>query len=108
MKQELVYHALARRESRPARVVAVDATVAMKEYAAYIAMLSAAVVLAIITFTYAATMTVRWLDAVSKPAFFAAAQIQDPAANGSAWATSVQPVKFAMLPATEVTAKSNR
>jgi hypothetical protein len=90
MKQEFVYHQLARRQtrSRQARAVAGDATVAVKEYLAYVAMLSIAVVAAIITFTYAATMTVRWLDAVAKPGFLAQAHT-----------VAIQSDKFAMLPA---------
>jgi len=98
MKQEFVYHPLARRETRPrqARTVAGDATVAVKEYLAYVAMLSIAVVIAIITFTYAATMTVHWLNAVSKPGFLAQSQ-----------SVATQPDKIAMLPAAVRFKKAN-
>jgi len=72
MKQEFVYHALTPRNARrPARVQAADATVAVKEYLAYVAILSIAVVIAIITFAYAAHITVKWLDAAVKPSFLA-------------------------------------
>ena len=75
MKQKFVYHALTPRNvRRPARAQAADATVAVKEYLAYVAMLSIAVVIAIITFTYAANITVKWLDAVVKPNVLAQAQ----------------------------------
>ncbi len=50
MKQEFVYHVLTPRKARarPVRAHAADATVAVKEYLAYVAMLSIAVVIAII------------------------------------------------------------
>jgi hypothetical protein len=97
MKQEFVYHALPRRESRPrqARVAAADATVAVKEYLTYIAMLSIAVVIAIITFTYAASMTVRWLDAAAKPGFLAQSQTVSPQADKLAMLPAVLPFKKA-------------
>jgi hypothetical protein len=106
MDQKFVYHALARRNSRPrsSHASSAVATVALKEYIAYVGMLSAAVVIAIITFAYAANITVRWLDAAAKPGFFDTALIQkpaEPAPNG--WAVSVQPVKFAAA-----TAKASR
>jgi hypothetical protein len=106
MDQKFVYHALARRNSRPrsSHASSAVATIALKEYIAYVGMLSAAVVIAIITFAYAANITVRWLDAVAKPGFFDTAVIQKaavPAPNG--WAVSVQPVKFAAA-----TAKASR
>ena len=90
MKQEFVYHALAPRNSRTraARAHAAIATVAVKEYLAYIATLSIAVVIAIITFAYAANITVKWLDAVAKPGFLAQSQT-----------VATQPAKLAMLPA---------
>lgn len=97
MKQEFIYHALPRRESRPrqARVAAVDANVAVKEYLAYVAMLSVAVVAAIITFTYAASMTVRWLDTVSKPGFLAQSQTVSPQVDKLAMLPAVMPFKKA-------------
>ena len=97
MKQEFVYHALARRDSRPrqARAAAADASVAVKEYLAYVAMLSIAVVIAIITFTYAASMTVRWLDTVSKPGFLAQSQTISPQVDKLAMLPAVMPFKKA-------------
>lgn len=90
MKQEFVYHTLTSRNSRArsARAHAAVATVAVKEYLAYIATLSIAVVIAIITFAYAANITIKWLDAVAKPGFLAQSQ-----------AVATQPAKLAMLPA---------
>jgi hypothetical protein len=95
MKQEFVYHPIARPRSqaRHARASAATATVALKEYVAYVTLLSIAVVIAIITFAYAANITVRWLDAVAKPGFFSTASVAHPGD------TAVTPTKFAMLPA---------
>jgi hypothetical protein len=92
MKQEFIYHALAHRNSRvrPARAHTAVATAAVKEYIAYLATLSIAVVIAIITFAYAANITVKWLDAVAKPSFLAQSQV-----------VATQPAKLAMLPAAE-------
>jgi hypothetical protein len=45
-------------------------------------------VIAIITFAYAANMTVRWLDTVAKPGFLAQSQV-----------AATQPTNLAMLPA---------
>jgi hypothetical protein len=50
--------------------------------------LSIAVVIAIITFAYAASMTVRWLDTITKPGFLAQSQT-----------VATQPTTLAMLPA---------
>jgi hypothetical protein len=103
MKQEFVYHALARRTSR-SRASTSTAAVAVTEYVTYIATLSIAVVIAIITFAYAANITVRWLDAVSKPGFFDTALVQKSAPKSSGgWEASVQPIKFAAA-----TANANR
>jgi hypothetical protein len=54
------------------------------------------VVIAIITFAYAANITVRWLDAVVKPAFLAQSQN-----------VATQPDKLAMLPAAVQFKKAN-
>jgi hypothetical protein len=88
MKQEFVYHALAHRNSRArmARASAAATTVAVREYITYVTTLSIAVVIAIITYAYAANMTVRWLDVVAKPGFVAQT-------------VTTQPDKLAMLPA---------
>ena len=95
MKQEFVYHPISRPNSqaRRARASAVTATVALKEYIAYVTLLSVAVVIAIITFTYAANVTVRWLDAVAKPGFLTTASVAHPGDK------AITPTKFAMLPA---------
>ncbi|HVZ06137.1 hypothetical protein [Hyphomicrobium sp.] len=94
MKQEFVYHALAggTPRSRQARAVAADPTVAVKEYVAYVAMLSLAVVVALITFAYTANMTVKWLDAVVKPSFLA--QSQSVASQPATLAMLSAPVHF--------------
>lgn len=88
MKQEFTYHALTPRNSRRRPAQAAVASVAVKEYLAYVATLSIAVVIAIITFAYAANMTVRWLDTVAKPGFLAQSQV-----------AATQPTNLAMLPA---------
>jgi len=90
MKQEFVYHALKPRKSvrQPARAQAADASLAVKEYLAYLATLSIAVAIAIITFAYAANITIKWLDAVTKPAFLSQSQV-----------APAQPSTLAMLPA---------
>jgi hypothetical protein len=98
MKQEFIYHQLARRETRPrqARTHTAATNVALKEYVAYIATLSIAVMIAIITFAYAANITVRWLDAVVKTGFLAQSQ-----------SVATQPDKLAMLPAAVQFKKAN-
>jgi hypothetical protein len=68
MDQKFVYHSLNRTNAPRARVA--SAKLAVSEYLAYLTMLSAAVVIAIITFAYAANITVRWLAHVSSPGFF--------------------------------------
>lgn len=99
MKQEFVYHVLTPRKARarPVRAHAADATVAVKEYLAYVAMLSIAVVIAIITFTYAANITVKWLDAAVKPSFLAEAQT-----------VATPSTQLAMLPAAKPFKTTNR
>jgi hypothetical protein len=97
MKQEFVYHKLAPRHAlaRPARVQTADATVAVKEYLAYVAMLSIAVVIAIITFTYAANITVKWLDAAVKPSFLAETRTVSAPSTQLAMLPVVKPFKSA-------------
>lgn len=98
MKQEFVYHALARSHtrSRKARAIAADASVPLKEYIAYVGMLSLAVIVALITFAYTANVTVKLLDTVIKPGFLAQSQSVAP-----------QPAKLAMLPAPVQFKKTN-
>jgi hypothetical protein len=68
MDQKFVYHPLNRTNAPRARVA--SAKLVVSEYLAYVTMLSAAVVIAIITFAYAANVTVHWLTAVNGPGFF--------------------------------------
>jgi len=68
MKQKFVYHPLNRTNAPRARVA--SAKLVVSEYLAYVTMLSAAVVIAIITFAYAANITVHWLNTVSGPGYF--------------------------------------
>jgi hypothetical protein len=68
MDQKFVYHPLNR--NRAPRVEAASAKAMVSEYLAYVTMLSAAVVIAIITFAYAANVTVHWLNKMSGPGFF--------------------------------------
>ena len=96
MKQEFVYHALTRNgRARPAGAHAADATVAVKEYLAYVAMLSIAVVIAIITFAYAANITVKWLDAAAKPNFLSQAQPVSTPSTQLAMLPAAKPFKTA-------------
>ncbi|MES1180088.1 MAG: hypothetical protein ABUL43_02715, partial [Hyphomicrobium sp.] len=59
MDQKFVYHSLNRTNAPRARVA--SAKLVVSEYLAYVTMLSAAVVIAIFTFAYAANVTVHWL-----------------------------------------------
>ena len=68
MDQKFVYHPLNRTNAPRAR--AVSAKMMVSEYLAYVTMLSAGVVIAIITFAYAANATVHWLNVVNGPGFF--------------------------------------
>ncbi len=68
MDQTFVYHPLNRTTAPRAR--ATSAKLVVSEYLAYLTMLSAAVVIAIITFAYAANLTVHWLNKMSGPEFF--------------------------------------
>jgi hypothetical protein len=70
MDQKFVYHRL-NRNGAP-RAQAASAKLIVSEYLAYVMMLSAAVVIAIITFAYAANVTVHWLNRMSGPGFFSA------------------------------------
>ncbi|MFT3732276.1 MAG: hypothetical protein QM780_12815 [Hyphomicrobium sp.] len=69
MDQKFVYHSLNRTNAPRARVA--SAKLVVSEYLAYVTMLSAAVVIAIITFAYAANATVHWLSVMNGPGFFA-------------------------------------
>ncbi|CAA2142600.1 hypothetical protein [Hyphomicrobium sp. ghe19] len=101
MQQKFVYHPL-NRTNRP-RAQAASAKLVVSEYLAYVAMLSIAVVIAIITFAYAANITVRWLHAVAGPNYFATTT--QPITRPDAKITA--PTKFAMLPTTEGAAARN-
>ena len=68
MDQKFVYHPLNRTNAPRARVA--SAKLVVSEYLAYVAMLSAAVVIAIITFAYAANVTVHFLNHLNGPGFF--------------------------------------
>ncbi|CCB67345.1 hypothetical protein [Hyphomicrobium sp. MC1] len=68
MDQKFVYHPLNRTNAPRARVA--SAKLVVSEYLAYVTMLSAAVVIAIITFAYAANVTVHWLHIMNGPGFF--------------------------------------
>jgi len=99
MKQEFVYHTLTPRNARtrPTRAQTADPTMAIREYLAYVAMLSVAVLIAIITFTYAANITVKWLDAAVQPSFLAEAQT-----------VATPSTQLAMLPAAKPFKTTNR
>lgn len=93
MQQKFVYHPL-NRTNRP-RAHAASAKLVVSEYLAYVAMLSIAVVIAIITFAYAANITVRWLSAISGPNYFTSEtqRVTHPTDKVTA------PTKFAMVAA---------
>ncbi len=93
MDQKFVYHPLNRRNAPRARVA--SAKLAVSEYLAYVAMLSAGIVIAIITFAYAANVTVHWLNHLNGPGFFSseAQSVTRPDLKPFA------PAKVAMLPA---------
>ncbi|SFV36853.1 hypothetical protein [Hyphomicrobium facile] len=101
MQQKFVYHPL-NRTNRP-RAHAASAKLVVSEYLAYVAMLSIAVVIAIITFAYAANITVRWLHAVAGPNYFASTT--QPIARPSETITA--PTKFTTLPTTETAGVKN-
>ncbi len=93
MDQKFVYHPLNRRNAPRARVA--SAKLAVSEYLAYVGMLSAGVVIAIITFAYAANVTVHWLNIINGPGFFSseAQPVAQPTVKPFA------PAKVAMLSA---------
>jgi hypothetical protein len=91
MDQKFVYHPLNRTNAPRARVA--SAKLVVSEYLAYVAMLSAAVVIAIITFAYAANITVHWLSVMTRPSFFSS-QAQ-PIANPDV--KPFAPTKVAMI-----------
>lgn len=100
MKQQFVYHTMTRPEAGARRAsgtaVAANTTEAVKEYLAYVALLSVGVALAIMMFALTAKVSVHWLDVISKPAFLADGT---PATQPVPMLKSPVPVKFAMLPA---------
>jgi hypothetical protein len=71
----------------------------LTEYLAYVAFITIAVGIAILTMAFAANITVRWLDQVVKPRYIATET--QPAEPTSAlkpqWRTSISPSRFAML-----------
>ncbi len=91
MKQNFVYHPLNRTNAPRARFA--SAKLVVSEYLAYVTMLSAAVVIAIITFAYAADITVHWLNKLNGPGFFSS-EVQPVSSPSNKAATA--PVKFAM------------
>jgi hypothetical protein len=93
MNQRFVYHPL-NRAGAPRRPHSATASVAVSEYLAYIATLSIAVVIAIITFVYAASITVRWLDAAVKPSFLASGAQTVLPSNHLAMLPAAVPLKF--------------
>lgn len=93
MDQKFVYHPLNRTNAPRARVA--SAKLVISEYLAYVAMLSAGVVLAIITFAYAANVTVHWLNHINGPGFFSSEP--EPVAQPSV--KPFAPAKVAMLSA---------
>lgn len=68
MDQKFVYHPLNRTNAPRARVA--SAKLVVSEYLAYVTMLSAAVIIALITFAYAANVTVHWLNVMNGPGIF--------------------------------------
>lgn len=92
MDQKFVYHPLNRTNSR---AHAASAKLVVSEYLAYLTMLSAAVVIAIVTFAYAANITVHWLSHVNGPGFFSS-EVQ-PVSNSSI--KPFAPEKVAMVSA---------
>jgi hypothetical protein len=68
------------------------------EYLAYVAVLSIAVAIAIITLAYAANPTVKWLDAMSKPGFFDS-QTLTPTGLKAGEVQLAEHASFAVLPA---------
>ena len=71
----------------------------LTEYLAYIAFITIAVGIAILTMAFAANITVRWLDQVVKPAYIASQPLPEaPVLNPAPqWKTSIEQTKFAML-----------
>ncbi|MBS0233332.1 MAG: hypothetical protein JSR99_07585 [Proteobacteria bacterium] len=93
MDQKFVYHPLNRTNASRARVA--SAKLVVSEYLAYVAMLSVGVVIAIITFAYAANITVHWLNVMNEPGFFSSETqpVSQPDVKPFA------PAKFAMISA---------
>jgi hypothetical protein len=91
MDQKFVYHHLNRTNTPRAR--AASAKLVVSEYLAYLTMLSVAVVIAIITFAYAANITVHWLNKMSGPGFFSS-EVQPVSTPGE---SAIAPTKFALV-----------
>jgi hypothetical protein len=92
MDQKFVHHPLTRRPQAHAK--AASARLAVSEYLAYLTMLSIGVVIAIITFAYAANITVHWLNSARGAGFFASEAQSVAPATGE---TAIAPTKFAMI-----------
>ena len=97
MKQKFVHHPL---RPNPPRAQAASAKLVVSEYLAYVAVLSIGVVVAIITFAYAANITIQWLRAASGPGYFTSEtqRVTHPAE------TVITPTKFAFVTASESSA----
>lgn len=100
MKQKFIYHPL---NPKPPRAQAASAKLVVSEYLAYVAVLSIGVVVAIITFAYAANITVRWLSAMSGPNYFTSEtqRVTHPGEKLTA------PTKFAMVAPSDATGRKN-
>ncbi|HET6389695.1 hypothetical protein [Hyphomicrobium sp.] len=94
MKQKFVHHPL---RPNPPRAQAASAKLVVSEYVAYVAALSIGVVVAIITFAYAANITIQWLRTMSGPNYFSsqAQPVSHPNEKISA------PTKFALVAGAE-------
>ncbi|MBS0238303.1 MAG: hypothetical protein JSR89_07770 [Proteobacteria bacterium] len=100
MKQKFIYHPL---NPKPARAQAASAKLMVSEYLAYVAALSIGVVAAIITFAYAANITVHWLSAMSGPNYFTSEtqRVTHPTEKLTA------PTKFAIVAASDATGRKD-
>ncbi len=100
MNQKFVYHPL---NPKPARAQAASAKLVASEYLAYVAVLSIGVVVAIITFAYAANITVHWLSAISGPNYFTSEtqRVTHPTEKLTA------PTKFAMVATADATSRKD-
>ncbi len=100
MKQKFIYHPL---NPKPPRAQAASAKLMVSEYLAYVAVLSIGIVAAIITFAYAANITIHWLSAMSGPNYFTSEtqRVTHPTEKLTA------PTKFAMVAASDATGRKD-